>query len=154
MRAIREFTADTIDHAKVKRMHDYWLAKRGQLAMPRRSDIDPLELRDCLGNLCLLDVTRDQPPRFKFRLDGSVVALATGFDLTGKFVDEVPDAAYRDFMAAIYRRVVESKAPLFLVNEEDWKGYPIRVTSVTLPLSSDGETVDAILDAVFPAVAA
>jgi len=27
------------------------------------------------------------------------------------------------------------------------------VTSVTLPLSSNGESVDAILDAVFPAVA-
>jgi len=153
MRAIREFTADTIEHPKVKRMHDYWLAKRAGRAMPSRSDVDPLELRDCLGNLCLLDVTRDTPPRFKFRLDGSVVALATGFDLTGKFVDEVPDVTYRDFMAAIYRRVAETRAPLFLINEEDWKGYNIWVTSVTLPLSSDGDTVDAILDAVFPAVA-
>ena len=122
--------------------------------MPRRADIDPLELRDCLGNLCLIDVTGDTPPRFRFRLDGSVIALATGFDLTGKFVDEVPDAAYREFMTSIYERVVQTRAPLFLVNEEDWKGYDIRMTSVTLPLSSDGTSVDAILDAVFPAVAA
>jgi hypothetical protein len=153
MREIRELTADTIDHLKVRRMHEYWLSKRAGRPMPSRSDIDPLELRDCLGNLCLLDVTRDTPPRFRFRLDGSIVALATGFDLTGKFVDEVPDAAYREFITAIYQRVVQSKAPLFLMNEEDWKGYDILVTSVSLPLSSDGETVDAILDAVFPAVA-
>jgi hypothetical protein len=153
MREIRELAADAIDHPKIKRMHGYWLSKRAGRLMPSRADIDPLELRDCLGNLCLLDVTTDTPPRFRFRLDGSIIALATGFDLTGKFVDQVPDASYRDFMAAIYQRVVATRAPLFLSNEEDWKGYDIRVTSVTLPLSTDGETADAILDVVFPAVA-
>jgi hypothetical protein len=153
MREVRELAA-AIDHPKIKRMPEYWLSKCAGRPMPSRSDIDPLELRDCLGNLCLIDVTGDAPTRFRFRLDGTIVALATGFDLTGKFVDEVPDIAYRDFMTTIYERVVRTRAPLFLVNDEDWKGYDIRVTSVTLPLSSNGESVDAILDAVLPAVAA
>jgi len=97
-------------------------------------------------------VTADEPPRFRFRLDGSNLVLSTGFDMTGKFLEEMPDAEYRRFVAAIYQRVLARKAPVFVVNQEDWKGYDLQVESVTMPLSSDGVRVDGILDAVFTAV--
>jgi len=118
--------------------------------MPSRADIDPLELRDCLGNLCLLDVIGAGPRRFRFRVDGSNLAALTGFELTGKFVEDVPDPRYRDFLIALYERVVLTKAPVFLANDEEWKGCGVQEISVTLPLSSDGVDVDGILDAVFP----
>lgn len=118
--------------------------------MPSRSDIDPLELRDCLRNLCLVDVIHETPPRFRFRLDGSTLALITGFDLTGKLVDQIPDPSYRDFVKALYERVVGTKAPVFVTTKEDWKGYDLQMSSVALPLSTDGVSVDVILDAVFP----
>ena len=151
MRTIEQLAADTL-HPKIRRMHDYWLSKRAGRLMPSRSDVDPLELRDCLGNLCLVDVTGDAAPRFRFRLDGSNLVLSTGFDMTGKFLDEMPDEAYRGFVTAIYRRVIETRAPVFVVNQEDWKGYDLQVNSVTMPLSSDGARVDAILDAIFTAI--
>ena len=150
MQALRELTAETVTHPKVRRMHEYWLAKRAGRAMPRRTDIDVLELRDCLGNLCLLDVVRGPPRRFRFRVDGSNLAALTGFELTGKFVDDVPDARYRDFLVTLYERVVATRAPVFLVKAEEWRGRDVEEISVTLPLSSDGGNVDGILDAVFP----
>jgi len=153
MRAIEDLTADHTLHPKIRRMHEYWLAKCAGRPMPSRVEIDPVELRDCLGNLCIVEVTGDTPPRFKFRLDGSNLVLTTGFDMTGKFVDQLPDADYRDFVTTIYQRVVLTKAPVFAANEEDWKGYGLQVTSVTLPLSTDGIRVDGILDAIFTTVA-
>ena len=88
MRSFEQLSGDTQLHPKIRRMHDYWLAKRAGRLMPSRADVDLLELRDCLGNLCLVDVTSDVPPRFRFRLDGSNLVLATGFDMTGKFLDQ------------------------------------------------------------------
>ncbi|HEV8392370.1 MAG TPA: PAS domain-containing protein [Dongiaceae bacterium] len=152
MRTIEELRADTVVHPKIRRMHDYWLAKRAGRPMPSRADVDPFELRDCLGNLCLVEVTGDTPARFRFRLDGSNLVLATGFDMTGKFLDQMPDAKYREFVTAIYERAVATRAPVFVINQEDWKGYDLQVTSVTLPLSTDGIRVDGILDAIFTAI--
>lgn len=150
MPAPRTLSLETVRHPKILRMHAYWLSKCAGRAMPRRADIDVLELRDCLGNLCLLDVVGEGPRRFRFRVDGSNLAALTGFELTGKFVDEVPDARYRDFLIALYERVVASRAPVFLANAEEWNGFGVEEISVTLPLSSDGTHVDGILDAVFP----
>jgi len=152
MRTLDELGAGTDLHPKIRRMHDYWLAKCAGRPMPSRADIDPLELRDCLGNLCLVEVTGETPPRFRFRLDGSNLVLSTGFDMTGKFLDQMPDETYRGFVAAIYRRVLETGVPVFVVNQEDWKDYHLQVNSVTMPLSSDGARIDAILDAVFAVV--
>jgi hypothetical protein len=42
-----ELPAEAVTHPKVRRMYEYWLAKRAGRRMPSRSDIDPLELPDC-----------------------------------------------------------------------------------------------------------
>jgi hypothetical protein len=149
MRSLKELTADTDLHPKVRRIHEYWLSKRAGRPMPSRADIDPFELRDCLGNLCIVELT-DSPRRYRYRLDGSNLALSTGFDMTGKYLEQMPDPDYRKFVTALYDRVVETRAPAFVANHEDWKGYDLQVNSVTLPLSTDGVRVDGILDAVFP----
>ena len=150
MKRARDLTAETIEHPKSRRVLDYWLEKAAGRDMPSRAEIDPLELRDLLGNLCLIDVTEEKPPRFRYRVDGSTLAAITGFDLTGKYADELPDPPYRDYVVALYARVVATRAPVFRYNEEEWGDYGMRVESVTLPLSTDGQRVDAILDAVFP----
>jgi hypothetical protein len=58
--------------------------------------------------------------------------------------------AERRFATATYQRVVETKAPVCVINQEDWKGYDLQVESVTMPLSGDGAR--GILDAIFTAV--
>ncbi|NJO33108.1 MAG: PAS domain-containing protein [Rhodospirillales bacterium] len=150
MQPVQELTVETITNPKIVRMYDYWSSKCAGRMMPSRSDIDALELRDCLGNLCLIEVTDDTPRRFRFRIDGSNLASLTGFDMTGKFVDQMPEPGYRDFVTALYERVVLTREPVFLANHEEWEGYGIEVVSATLPLSTYGFRVDGILDAVFP----
>lgn len=150
MQSFRELTRETAQHPKVLRMHDYWLGKRLGREMPARADIDPLELGDTLGHLCLVDVTAESPPRFRYRIDGSRLAEFTGFDLTGKYADQLPDPLYRDYVLGLYGLVHARRAPVFGARLEEWNGRKLDVESVTLPLSSDGARVDGILDAVFP----
>ncbi|MGH6891449.1 MAG: PAS domain-containing protein [Dongiaceae bacterium] len=109
----------------------YWAKQRGDRAMPTRRDIDPLDLRSCLGCVCLVEVLREPELRFLFRLDGSCIAQITGFDLTGKFADEIPDAAYREYVLAIYWRIVSDRSPVFLRHHEEWDALGLSVCPET-----------------------
>jgi len=150
MKKVRELSVESITHPKIRRVYEYWLSKRAGREMPARADIEPLELRDVLGFLCLIEVTDEPKPRFRFRVDGSSLASLTGYDLTGKYADDLPEPDYRDYMRQLYAQVVETRRPVFRANEEEWAGFGVRADSVTLPLSSDGRRVTGILDAVFP----
>jgi len=46
MRTLDELAVNTSLHPKIRRMHEYWLARRGARLMPSRADIDPVELRE------------------------------------------------------------------------------------------------------------
>jgi hypothetical protein len=150
MKQARELTVEAAKTPKLKWIYEFWQAKRAGREMPRRSDFDPVDLGNVLGNLCLVEVTADMPPRFLYRVDGSNLAAVTGFDLTGKYADQLPDPAYRDYVLQLYGRVVADRAPVILAKEEDWAGVGMSVESVTLPLSNDGARVDHLLDVVFP----
>jgi hypothetical protein len=145
-----EIAAGAVANPAIRRVFQYWLDKRGGRAMPARADIDALDLGYALGNICLIDVIRAPRLRFRFRLDGSNLAALTGFDLTNTFADEHPPGPYRDLMLEVYGRIVAERAPLFFRHQEEWQYSGMQMESGTLPLSSDGETVDMIMDVVFP----
>ena len=145
-----EITLAELTHPNILRVHQYWLDKRAGRMLPSRADVDPFELRFALGYICLVDVVRTPVVRFRFRLDGSKLSNLTGFDLTGKFADELPEGEYRDFMIDVYRRSTEVRTPLFFRHREEWQQSGMFMESVTLPLGADGETVDTIMDVVIP----
>lgn len=146
-------TVETVTDPRILRVHDYWRAARGGKPMPARADIDPLDLVYCLGWICLVDVIDEGAGhRFRFRLDGSRLTQLTGMDLTGRYADEVGEAQYRDFVVAIYDRVVATKAPVFIANLAHWRDRGYRVEQVALPLSNDGVTVTGIMDVTLPAL--
>jgi hypothetical protein len=127
----------------------YWRSKRGDRAMPRRADIDPIEMAPrLLPNLFLTDVV-DGGARFRFRLVGTGAVSAIGTELTGRYVDEVNESGdYRDYITGLYRRVVARRLPVFSTSH-----YPrldvagiVRHTTQRLmcPLSSDGAAVDLV----------
>ncbi len=144
-------TVETVTDRRILRVHEYWLSACGGKPMPSRADIDPLDLAFCLGWICLVDVTHDAArPRFRFRLDGSRLTHLTGMDLTGRYADELPDPEYRDFVIAIYDRVVATAAPVFIANDAHWSDRGYRVEQVALPLSNDGKTVTGLMDVTLP----
>ena len=128
---------------RLVRLLAYWDTKRRMRRMPARSDIDVTELRYVLGNVLLIEVTAEQ--RFRFRLHGTVLADRVGHDLTGRFVEDMPNLDNRAVMLARCRTLVSTKQPYMGAHRRvaDRRRYGYEVLWV--PLSADGDTVDMLL---------
>jgi hypothetical protein len=136
-----------IEHASLRQLYAYWDGKRAGRRFPARADIDPLELGFVLGNLSLVDVLHE-PLRFRFRLQGTLSASRLGYDMTGKFADEIPDPEYRQVVLETYARIVREARPMREVRETslDFKSH--RYEIVWLPLSEDGATINMLIACV------
>jgi len=127
-----------------------WRGARGDRAMPRRKDIDPTAFPPrLLPFLMLVDVV-DGGARFRFRLVGTGAVAAIGEDLTGRHVDEVNQSvAYRDYITELYRRVLETRRPLFSASGYMRPGDPDAPRHTTqrlmCPLSTDDHAVDMVI---------
>ncbi len=131
---------------KVARLLDYWNAIRGARLMPRRQEIDPTMIWTLLRNILVAEWHRD-PDRLYYRIAGTEVAAAIGIELGGKWVTEIyPDAADVERTLGLYRRVVETRAPV--LGRTDDTLMRVGTTSyewVICPLSDDGELVTHFL---------
>jgi hypothetical protein len=132
---------------RLRRFYDYWLGKCGGRRFPARRDIDPLDFPYLLGNLMLMDVLRD-PRRFRVRLHGTNVVARMNYDMTGKFLDEVPRPEYRAYVLERCLGLVASGAPLVLMNDLIVDGWVSRYEALWLPLSDDGIEVDLLVCAM------
>jgi hypothetical protein len=129
---------------ELREVKDYWDAKRGARAMPRRADIDPHELRRHLPFLWLVDVLPGAQD-FRFRLIGTGITEQLGRDSTGKTLREVytpTGPAVLKWALAICTNAVRLQRPVV--------GYGtlrpldkefVAFQSLHLPLSEDGERV-------------
>lgn len=111
-------TYDGIEQVKspmVRRLHAWWTAHR-QGDVPDRADFDPADFKDVLPNILLCDVEPD-PFRIRYRLTGTRVADATGFNIIGRYLDEMmptePEAPWQD----LYRLSYDRRAPILGLSE-------------------------------------
>lgn len=129
----------------------YWTAKRGARAVPRREDIDPIELKDHLPSLFMLDVL-DAGRDFRYRLVGTTIAEMSGRDVTGAklstLYEAYPDALAK--IATLFAPVIAERRPVFARGTVFWRPERDfrRFEAGYFPVSSDGETVDIILSEI------
>jgi hypothetical protein len=122
-------------------LYRYWLVKRGDRAMPARSELDPAEISALLPYLTILDKVDGQ---FRYRLHGTAAAREIGRDLTGGIVGSyvsTPESAAA--MRAVCERVFARAHPVFSTGE--FRVKPDRTHNMSvliLPLSDDGVTVN------------
>jgi hypothetical protein len=134
-----------IVNPKLQRLYDYWSAKRGARPMPGRADIDPLDMTFIIGNVILVDVLAGDPLRFRIRLHGTKLVDRVRYELTGKMLDEMPEAEFRELSRQSFTRVATTAAPLHAVRDRVLDGRPRQYETIILPLSADGERVDMLL---------
>ena len=135
-------------HDELKRLHAYWLAKKGDRRAPSRADIDPIELAPLLPYVVLLDVER-APLRFRFRLIGTAVVKGFNHDLTGAYFDEIEHTAEQRDLNQRLATVAAWGAPLCATwDYTGTDGRYVTYERLALPLSSDGETVDMLFGGV------
>jgi len=141
---MRPETAD-IRSSELRNLFEYWHRKRGVHLAPPRAAIMPSEMRALLPRVFIVEVV-GSPPRFRFRLAGTLIVDRFGEEITGRFLDELDlDKRNREIVDD-YRRVVETHEPVcsrWRYTKHD--GTMLSYERLLLPLSSDGGLVDMIL---------
>ncbi|HZB93004.1 MAG TPA: PAS domain-containing protein [Stellaceae bacterium] len=127
---------------------DYWKEKRQERPLPRRSDIDPLELKPYLRQLFLIDVLPGA--EFRYRLIGSEITERYGRNSTGKTVHEVyaaiPEIAR--WLTTMLLAVVGAARPVLAVGPLTAIGKAhIFSESLHLPLADSSGGVGTIFGA-------
>lgn len=138
------------DHPACVFLRAYWEQKRGDRAMPRRSDISPAQLKEHLGWVMMLDVlpgARD----FRYRLIGTLVTQYFSQDCTGKTVAEAfaPNGeAVIKAVSSVFRKCARDRVVMRTTGDANWLSDGMEeFEAIYLPLSDDGETVTHILHA-------
>jgi len=132
-------------HDRIKTIYRYWDGKRAGRMMPRRRDLDPLEIPRLLPDIGLVDVVPDER-RYVYRLIGTNEALMRGRDPTGQ---AVKDAYFGTSVQSVYLNydaVVRTRTPV--IDRDPSRTSDDRFISqetIFLPLSDDGEHVNMVL---------
>lgn len=123
----------------------HWNRLRGEAPAPNQNLIDPLELREALGHIMILDALEDGAD-FRYRLYGSKIAARTGFDMTGKRVSELTSSPVMAvFFGAAYRAVRIRCEPLMTVHSPPPEVSVMKWTRLILPLLNDAGRVERLL---------
>ncbi len=138
-----EFLADC--HDRIRTIYRYWDDKRAGRLMPRRGDLDPLEIPRLLPDIGLVDVVPDDR-RYVYRLIGTNEALMRGRDPTGQ---AVKDAYFGTSVQSVYLNydaVVRTRAPVIDRDPSQTSDDRfITHETIFLPLSDDGAKVNMVL---------
>jgi hypothetical protein len=126
------------------RLFAYWTIKRGDRHYPSSSDLDLLEFRFAIGSVSLIDVLT-QPRRYRYRLVSTKLTNRLGYEMTGKYVDEIPDAEVRRYVEALYTRATNLRVPLYEKSSRIFEDKKWKHEALLLPLSSDGELIDMLM---------
>ena len=136
-----------ITDGRLRRLYDYWNAKRGDRPAPSRRDIDPVEIPDLLGFVNIFEV-QDEPRDYKVRLNGSEVSEMMGQEVTGRYYSTILSGSDAVRCKAAFDLCVDQCRPTIVETSLAFCGKPYMAqTIVALPLSSDGERVDMIVTA-------
>ncbi|MGH6894045.1 MAG: PAS domain-containing protein [Dongiaceae bacterium] len=137
---------EEVPSTRARRMHRYWLGKKGGRAMPSRADLDPAEIKDLLPNVILTRLEY-QPFRVLYKLIGTRAVENAGMDYSGHYLDELDFVSEFDTdWPAIYRAIADERAPIYGLCQIKFTDGVIKpYVCAMFPLSSDGERVDQVL---------
>jgi hypothetical protein len=132
-------------HPDIRAMAEYWRLKAGDRRMPRRTDIEPVDIKAFLPRITLVDVVTDTR-RFVYRLVGTEEVASRGSDPTGRSVAEAFFASSAEESLGYYEHVARTGEPCcFRGDYRAPDGALEKQDVIFLPLSEDGETVSIIL---------
>ncbi|MBK8161022.1 MAG: PAS domain-containing protein [Rhodospirillaceae bacterium] len=130
----------------------YWDSKRrnpdgSPRRMPRRSDIDPLEMKRWLPFLQLIEV-HDHPDgrSLVYRLVGQAEVAVRGYNPTGRTIAECAIGKESSDPMGNYNLVIDGRTPVY-----DWSriphpaGFLVSQECILLPLSDDDASVNMVI---------
>jgi hypothetical protein len=125
----------------VREFHAWWISKRRSSGMPDRADLDPTELPHLLPNI-IISEAEAAPFRIRYRLVGTKIAATTGFDFTGRYLDEILATGSDTPWMELYASIVENRMPLFgSLTEATTNGGTFTYEFGVFPLTVGGTAV-------------
>jgi hypothetical protein len=133
--------------AHLRKALAYWQSKCGGRHMPRRGDIDPVEMPELLPYVRLVDVVA--PGQYRYRVVGTELEqMHGGLKFAGRFVHEALPPPLADQVIPVYDECVRERRPVFLENRflaPDGERVARHSRVLFLPLSEDDQTVSMVL---------
>ena len=126
-------------------MYRYWREKSRDGRLPRRADIDPVEIPRLLSHLILVDVT-DDARRYVYRLVSTKEVEMRGRDPTGQSVFDGFFGPSIEDVLFWYDSTVNSRAPQY--DDRPYvssNGRWVSDATLFLPLSDDGGRINRVL---------
>jgi len=132
---------DQVRQPQLQFLLKYWRDLAGAHAMPLAEEVDAVAMRPALGFIILLDVLEGGRD-FRYRLYGSVLADASGFDMTGELISAHKASSHvSGFYLATYRAVqirreavYTEHGPASVINTKAWQ-------RVVLPLAGQRDQI-------------
>jgi hypothetical protein len=119
---------------RLRDLFDYWrgLAHAG---VPYRAQLDPADIKLLLPHIMMVDLS-PEPLQVRYRLAGTEVVRFTGFDFTGRHLDEMGiDAHSEAVILDIYRKQRDDLWPVVGVAEYALMGQRLlRTEYIACPL--------------------
>jgi hypothetical protein len=131
-------------HPSLCSAYDYWRLRKGDRELPSRRDIAPEDMKKYLTNVMLIDVSYE-PLDFVYRVFGSGIARAYGKEYTRRSVRALEPPEFSALVWRQYLDAVTEKIPCLHGINFQAEAKSHRYQRLTLPLSSDGLTVDKLL---------
>lgn len=134
---------------KIRAFHEYWVERTRETTIPNREEFQIENLIAWAGNIMIVDVL-DDGADFFHRLVGTKIVDTVGRDLSGKRVSECEYAIGADAMLERYRIMLTLTPPVIRHGSVIWaidKTW-IQFESITVPMSSDGESVNQLLTVI------
>jgi hypothetical protein len=132
--------------SRVRGLYEYWQKARGGRLMPRRADIDPIEIWSLLPYVHLSE-WRDDPKDVRYRIAGTEIVATAGHEYRGRALSDVlSDPGDLEESLSLYIRVVATRVPIFGRTEDSSVRLGVDFFEwVLCPLSEDGRTVSHFL---------
>lgn len=145
-----EVREDQLEEPGLRRLWRVWSGLRAARggALPARSQLDVVDLAECWGDLVVLDVV-DGGRDFVYRLYGTNVADAYGYDLTGLSVRALPPSAI-PFFFDYYSAICVERAACFCRRASAPEARVREWDRLSVPFAEDGQVVDRIFTAAYP----
>jgi len=125
-------------------LYELWRSRHVGGDLPARGDFDPVEMKECLGNIFILEYVSELD-NFRYTLIGTKMVTWLGVDNTGKLVDEIFD----DRMRLFYKNLQERKVPVRTTGPVAWRGKEhVSYELIVLPLSEDKKMVNRFIGAM------
>jgi hypothetical protein len=122
-----------------------WSALCRGRPFPARAEIDPLDFRQILPYLSIVELHED-PFRIRYRLLGTEVTRFAGEDFSGKWLTETGwSVLHQQLNQMIYLRLHETQRPVFGRSQVDWRDRTDHYFQWALfPLGEDGRATHCL----------